>query len=200
MAYSAGFSPHPKISYANAAPTGAASEAEYVEIGVTRPVEPEVVKDDLDRELPPGLDIVDVVAGTTPDWVGRLEASRWRIEFPGVTSEELRAAVEAFMAADLVEVERRTKSGMRRFDAREPCLGIVSVDSDPDCAILEVVVRHVTPSVRPDDLITALATVADVRPPIPPVVTRLAQGPLVQPVQPGEAGLPKIGDPLDPDR
>ena len=31
MAYSAGFSPHPKISYANSAPTGVASEAEYVE-------------------------------------------------------------------------------------------------------------------------------------------------------------------------
>jgi radical SAM-linked protein len=34
MAYSAGFSPHPKISYANAAPTGTASEAEYLEIGL----------------------------------------------------------------------------------------------------------------------------------------------------------------------
>ncbi len=33
MAYSAGFSPHPKVSYAGAAPTGVASEAEYLEIG-----------------------------------------------------------------------------------------------------------------------------------------------------------------------
>ncbi|MFL6166470.1 MAG: TIGR03936 family radical SAM-associated protein, partial [Ornithinibacter sp.] len=34
MAYSAGFSPHPKVSYAGAAPTGTASEAEYLEIGL----------------------------------------------------------------------------------------------------------------------------------------------------------------------
>ena len=34
MAYSAGFTPHPKVSYANAAPTGTASEAEYLEIGL----------------------------------------------------------------------------------------------------------------------------------------------------------------------
>ena len=34
MAYSSGFHPHPRISYANAAPTGAASEAEYAEIGL----------------------------------------------------------------------------------------------------------------------------------------------------------------------
>jgi len=30
MAYSAGFTPHPKVSYVGAAPTGVASEAEYL--------------------------------------------------------------------------------------------------------------------------------------------------------------------------
>ena len=35
MAYSAGFTPHPKMSYANAAPTGMGSEAEYLEIALT---------------------------------------------------------------------------------------------------------------------------------------------------------------------
>src|SRR6516162_2860798 len=36
IAYSAGFTPHPKISYAGAAPTGAASEAEYLGLALTR--------------------------------------------------------------------------------------------------------------------------------------------------------------------
>src|SRR5205814_6417538 len=36
MAYSAGFTPHPKISYVGASPTGVASEAEYLEIGLAR--------------------------------------------------------------------------------------------------------------------------------------------------------------------
>src|SRR3712207_9265571 len=40
MAFSAGFTPHPKISYLGAAPTGAASEAEYVEIGLAERREP----------------------------------------------------------------------------------------------------------------------------------------------------------------
>ena len=39
MAYSAGFTPHPKISYMGAAPTGVASEAEYLEIGLARRVD-----------------------------------------------------------------------------------------------------------------------------------------------------------------
>jgi len=36
VAYSAGFSPHPKISYIGAAATGSASEAEYLEISLTQ--------------------------------------------------------------------------------------------------------------------------------------------------------------------
>src|SRR5256885_4987898 len=48
IAFSHGFSPHPRISYASAAPTGVASEAEYLEIGVRRRVEPDQVRDALD--------------------------------------------------------------------------------------------------------------------------------------------------------
>ncbi|MET0136058.1 MAG: TIGR03936 family radical SAM-associated protein, partial [Kibdelosporangium sp.] len=40
MAFSQGFNPHPKISWIGAAPTGAASEAEYVEIQLIEPMEP----------------------------------------------------------------------------------------------------------------------------------------------------------------
>jgi len=40
MAYSAGFTPHPKVSYAGASPTGVASEAEYLEIGLAEPRDP----------------------------------------------------------------------------------------------------------------------------------------------------------------
>src|SRR5271163_1942296 len=35
VAFSAGFSPHPKISYAGGAPTGVASEAEYLSLALT---------------------------------------------------------------------------------------------------------------------------------------------------------------------
>ena len=40
MAYSSGFNPHPRISYAGAAPTGSASEAEYLEIALAEVVDP----------------------------------------------------------------------------------------------------------------------------------------------------------------
>ena len=61
MAFSAGFTPHPKISYLGAAPTGAASEAEYVEIGLAATTDPDDVRRKLDESLPPGLDVLEVV-------------------------------------------------------------------------------------------------------------------------------------------
>ena len=70
MAYSSGFSPHPRISYANAAPTGAASEAEYLEIGLAAACDPAAVQAALDAALPPGLDIVEVVVAP-PGALGR---------------------------------------------------------------------------------------------------------------------------------
>src|SRR3954453_4380925 len=52
IAFSAGFSPHPKVSYVGAAPTGTASEAEYLEIGLAEAREPAEVKTALDAALP----------------------------------------------------------------------------------------------------------------------------------------------------
>lgn len=208
MAYSAGFSPHPKVSYAGAAPTGAASEAEYLEIGVAEHCDPERLRAALDACLAPGLDVLEIVEARSGSLVERLEASVWRVELDGVDDAELANAVAAFLEADRVEVQRMMKSGLRTFDAREAVVALRAVsaggvpatdaptgksDVEGPCAILEVVVRHLTPAVRPDDVLTGLRLVADLVPPSPPVVTRLAQGPLDL-----QAGL--VGDPLVDDR
>src|ERR1700757_1032346 len=63
IAYSAGFTPHPKISYAGAAPTGTASEAEYLEICLTETRAASDVRDRLDAALPDGIDVIDVIEG-----------------------------------------------------------------------------------------------------------------------------------------
>jgi radical SAM-linked protein len=192
MAYSAGFSPHPKISYANAAPTGVASEAEYVEIGVVQFVDPDKLLAVLDEVLPPGLDILAVVEARTPDFVARLEASHWSLELPGTSQETLQVALDAFMSESEVLVDRMTKSGIRTFDARTAVIR-ANVEMGSDCAILQVVVRHGVPAVRPDDVLAALKKVADFAQEIPPRVTRLAQGPLL------EDGW-SVGDPFTLDR
>ncbi len=194
MAYSAGFHPHPKISYAGGAPTGAASEAEYFELSLAQRVDPESVRVALDDALPAGLDIVEVVEAGPGSLAERLEASEWRLELRGVTEAEAAAAVTAFLAEERVEVSRMFKTGLKTFDVREAVvsMGIVPGD-DGVCAILRVVVRHTTPSVRPDDILTALHAVSELSPPVPPLVTRLAQGPLLT----ADSG---VADPLATDK
>ena len=192
MAFSAGFSPHPKISYVGAAPTGAASEAEYVEIGLAERRDPEEVRAALDTSLPPGIDVLECVealgSGSLAD---RIDAATWRVELPGVPLAELAPAVEAFLAADVVTVEKRTKNGLRDIDARAAVAG-ASAAEEAGCAILHMVVRQVTPAVRPDDVLAALVAVADLRPPSPPRAVREAQGRL------DDSGT--VADPLGPDR
>lgn len=192
MAYSAGFSPHPKVSYANAAPTGAASEAEYVEIGVVRRCDPEALRSELDAALPAGLDVLDVVEAMTPDLVGRLQASRWRIEVPGTEEAQLAAAWDAVLGEESIPVQRLMKSGMRTIDIRP---ALLSGEVGPATAlgvVLEVTIANVTPTVRPEELIVALRERGDLPLTDPPRATRLAQGPLE------EGHL--VGDPLQADR
>jgi radical SAM-linked protein len=197
VGYSQGFTPHPKISYASAAPTGVASEAEYLEIGLRAPMEPAALVRALDAALSPGLDVLEAVtvdpSAGGPGLADRLEASHWRIELPGVEAGALRKAVAGFEAADEVMVERLTKHGRRTFDTRRAVLalavgesgegtaaapGAPSAVADAPCAILDCVVRQVSPSVRPDDVLSGLRVVAGLEPPAPPRATRLAQGPL----------------------
>jgi radical SAM-linked protein len=188
VAYSQGFTPHPKISYASAAPTGMASEAEYLEIALRDRMDPDRLRDALDAVLSPGLDVLAAVEAGTGSLAEWIEASAWRVELPGVTPEALDTALDAFRAANEVVVERVTKQGRRSFDVRAAVVrasaGEGSSQSGPTpgaadgprCAILDIVVRQVTPSVRPDDVLAGLRVVADLEPSVPPRATRLAQG------------------------
>jgi hypothetical protein len=67
-------------------------------------------------------------------------------------------------------------------------------------AVLRMVVRHVMPAVRPDDILAALRQVADLAPSSPPLVTRLAQGPLGMEAASAPAKVPGPDVPGDPRR
>jgi radical SAM-linked protein len=196
MAYSSGFNPHPRISYAGAAPTGSASEAEYLEIGLATRTDPAVVRQLLDEALPPGLDVVEVVEAGAGALNDRLQASHWRIRVDGLAAVDLVEAAGRFLATGEVLVERMTKKGMRSFDARGAVVAarVVDVTANRDeCAILDVVLRHGTPSVRPDDVLAGIREVSGLQVGSAPLYERLAQGPL-------DERTGTVGDPLAPDR
>ncbi|HEY2223217.1 TIGR03936 family radical SAM-associated protein [Actinomycetospora sp.] len=240
VSLSHGFSPHPRLSWLGAAPTGAASEAEFVEIGLTVDLDPADVAREVDAVLPEGLSVLDVVRAGPGALADRIDASVWRITMPGVAPEQLADAVAALEAADVVEVERMTKNGPRTLDVRaalveltvDGAAGVTDASADrhpndgrarddapgdrprpagddaPDgtgevadrraralraaCGTLTAVVRHTTPAVRPDDVVSALRSVAGLEPPVPVTATRMEQGRL------GDSG--ELLDPLEADR
>jgi radical SAM-linked protein len=191
IAHSAGFTPHPKISYAGGAPTGVASEAEYLSLALTTRNEAADVRERLNAVLPDGIDVIAATedAGGLP--ASRLTASAWQVILPGVSPEVAAPAVEKFLALDQAPVERLTNKGMRRMDARSAVVtltvpeGAVSFGEmvPSGDAVLEMVLRHTVPSVRPDDVLTALSGISDLAPSAPPLMMRLAQGVL------GESGV-----------
>jgi radical SAM-linked protein len=211
VSLSQGFSPHPRLSWIGASPTGAASEAEFVEIGLTADLDPVDVAREVGAVLPEGLVVLDVVRSGPGALADRIDGSAWRVELPGVDPAALTAAVDALLAAEVVEVERMTKNGPRTLDVRSALVSITVEDAvtepalarhpnddrTPDdtpptrpvgethrrtharsavCGTLSAVVRHTTPAVRPDDVVSALRIVAGLEPPVPVKATRTAQG------------------------
>jgi radical SAM-linked protein len=178
VAHSAGFTPHPKISYAGGAPTGVASEAEYLSLALTSRHEADDVRQRLNAALPDGIDVIAVTedAGGLP--ASRLTASEWRVLLPGLTPDEVVPAVEKFLALEHAPVERLSSKGMRRMDARSAVATLDVHSGTSEGTVLLMIVRHTVPAVRPDDVLTALREVSGVTPSAPPLMTRLAQGSL----------------------
>jgi radical SAM-linked protein len=198
IAYSAGFTPHPKLSYPGGAPTGVASEAEYLSLALTaRQAETQVCQR-LNAALPDGIDVIDVIEGASGGNAAfaHLEVSEWRVVLPGVAPAAAQRAVAGFLALDEAPVERLTDKGVRRTDARAAVIEMDVVQMGPapadphggqramtglgDCAILRMVVLHTAPAVRPEDVVTALRGQDGIEPSSPPMTTRLAQGPRAQ--------------------
>src|SRR3954454_7475525 len=141
VSHSHGFSPHPRLSWIGAAPTGVASEAEYMEIGLTRPLDPGTLARMLDDALPDGLDVLAAAVAEGTPLAERIDASEWRIALPGVAPDDLRRGVPALPGAVAPDARRRAVPARRPADA--------------------VVVERVTPSGRRDiDVRGALVEVA----------------------------------------
>ncbi len=114
VAYSAGFNPHQRLSFASALPVGATSGDEYLEI---------VFADTFNREgferlaesLPTGLSIVtkrEVPAGV-PALMALVGAANWRLSTTENEFALLRQAVPELLACTSLPVEREGKKGKK---------------------------------------------------------------------------------------
>jgi hypothetical protein len=107
----------------------------------------------------------------------------------GERSFDCRAAVVSLT----VDTTGPIGTDTRVPDASATTLGPEDPAAERPCAILELVLRHGVPSVRPDDVLAGLREVSGLEHTGSALAERLAQGPLDE-----RSGT--VGDPLAPDR
>jgi len=171
LAYSAGFTPRPKMSFGLALPTGGESLAEYLDMDLAE-IDPEQGHaPDLDELgarfascLPVGYQTTAVVAREPgcPSLQEDVVACTWLLSLSGVGTHQAEAAVDTALAQSSLLVERERK-GQRSVDdvrAAIESLQVTSVAEDPRPHLCAVLVTNGR-GLRPTELVGALFPTLD---------------------------------------
>ena len=126
LAYSAGFSPRPKVSFGLALPTGYESVAEYIDVELLGEVDVTTLPSRLSSALPDGVDATaaQVVASNAPSLQEEVRSCTWRwVVVPGEGLEPLvgdgvAEAVSGCLAARELPVTRTRKGAPQIEDIR----------------------------------------------------------------------------------
>jgi radical SAM-linked protein len=151
VAYSSGFSPHIRISFANVAPTGSASLAEYVELGLAESMDLAVLKARINEQMPQGMQITEAVQTKRGAIQTELKHSIW--EATPFTGAGIAQAVSRLMASPSCEVTREGAKGAKTLDVRSSIMEL-----NVAANVLRVTLSHGEPLVRPADVVAALET------------------------------------------
>ena len=180
IAYSEGFTPHPKVSFPDALTLGYASTGEYAELTFAGPIALDRAVRDLDAAFPDGIRVLEAVE--VPHGAPRLsrwlQASAWEMEYPPGLEGALEEAVVALTASEALFVDRDRKGEITRADLRPALHQITHLGG-----LVRVTLHHVEPPMRPREVHLAMNTITGGRLAEPVLITRLAQG------QPTDEGL-----------
>jgi radical SAM family uncharacterized protein/radical SAM-linked protein len=122
--FSNGFHPTPKISYLEALPMGVASEAELIDLELTRPMVLSQLIAGLNVQLPEGFKIIEgaVVPWKSPSPSASLAATRYRVPLPRPVPQDLTERIISFLEAGQVLVKRLKKGREEQIDLRPDVL------------------------------------------------------------------------------
>lgn len=168
LAYSQGFNPHPRMSFASALATGASSEGEFIDVDLTEPVAPAEFVERANRCSPPGLTFVEAreVPAKGDSLFSLVDTAEYRLTLSAASVAAVAEAVAAFLARDVVEVAKEGKRGTRLVNIREQVYDLTVEGSlpEPDGARVVVNLRAVLQSgaqgsLKPETLAEGLAQV-----------------------------------------
>ena len=121
LAYSEGFSPHPRISLAAPLPVGVTSEAELMDIVCTKWFSPHWFTSAVGQQLPPGIEIIQVyqIALTMPSLQSQVRYAEYRV---GVETEkgqrDIESAITSLLSMKHLPWHHQRDTGRRSYDLR----------------------------------------------------------------------------------
>ncbi|MBA7714869.1 hypothetical protein ES703_123901 [subsurface metagenome] len=121
VAYSEGFSPHPRISLAAPLPIGVTSQAELMGILCTKWVSPHFFTATVSQQLPPGIEILQVyqVALTMPSLQSQVRYAEYRVEVETEKGQgDIESAVTSLLSIKHLPWQHQRNTGTRNYDLR----------------------------------------------------------------------------------
>ncbi len=158
VAYTAGFTPRPQLSFGLALPTGCESVAEYLDIALQEPVSPDALAAEVGPMLPDGVDVVaaGIVEPGTNSLQEDVSSCLWEIHVPGVSPEDLETAIDRTLGAATLPIRRERKGRDVVDDLRPSVLALSCAGPDVDGALLLAELGTRPRGVRPSELAHAL--------------------------------------------
>src|SRR5262249_10792817 len=159
VAYSEGFSPHPKLSFGLALSNGHESLGEYLDVDVTEslgdPLDVGALIARLDPGLPIGLDVQAAaeIAPGTPSLQQAVVCCTWRIGIQGHGCRQLAERVNDVLQAESIVVTRERKGQQVTDDVRP---AIVALDISGHAEVMADLATQPR-GLRPSELVAALA-------------------------------------------
>jgi len=139
VAYSEGFHPHPKISLAAPLAVGVTSEAELMDVTLTKQVSPHFFTAAVNQQLPAGFEILQVVpiAETMPSLQSQVRFAEYTVEMETERNrEEIAAAIKDLLALEQLPWQHQRDTGPRHYDLRQLIDDVWLIDcNDGRCTI-----------------------------------------------------------------
>jgi radical SAM-linked protein len=121
LAYSEGFNPHPRISLAAPLPVGVTSEAELMDVMLSRWVSPQWFTDAVNQQLTPGFGILGVfsINPTMPSLQSRLQQAEYQVELPADKEQlDIESAISHLLALESLPWQHKRDTGQKNYDLR----------------------------------------------------------------------------------
>ena len=162
VAYSAGFSPHPKIAFGLALSTGYSSDAEYIDIEVdpewAASIDHNTLVGTLTASLPTGMTALAVagLAPGEPSLQHAVTSCTWRIDATGADAQEASDSLSRAMARSELLVQRERKGRVTTDDIRSAVLAVEVQGNITDGVRLVAELGTQPRAVRPAELLASL--------------------------------------------